>query len=53
MYVKEQMAKPKVMDTEVDCERNGIQSLREKNMEGGLEFYRFLRRGDMPDHENV
>ena len=41
------------MSAKVRCESSVIQSLREKGMEGGREWYRFLRGEGMPDSENV
>ncbi|MPC24152.1 hypothetical protein E2C01_017228 [Portunus trituberculatus] len=41
------------MNAKVKCERKVIQSLREKGVEGGQEWYRFLRGEGMPDSENV
>ena len=37
----------------MQCERNAIQSLREKGMEGGGEWYRFMREERMLDSEDV
>lgn len=33
--------------------KSAIQSLKEKGMEGGCEWYRFLGGEEMQDHENV
>ena len=53
-YVSQQrMTKRKIMKAKVASERSVIQSLREKGMEGGREWYRFLRGEGMPDSENV
>ena len=53
-YVSQQrVVKRKIMNAKVRCERNVIQSLREKGVEGGREWYRFLRGERMPDSENV
>ena len=41
------------MNAKGKCERSMIQSLREKWLEGGREWYRFLRGEKMPDSENV
>ena len=41
------------MNAKVRYERNVIQSLREKGVEGGREWHRFLRGEGMPDSENV
>ena len=41
------------MNAKVRYERNVIQSLREKGVEGGREWHRFLRGEGMPDSENA
>ena len=40
------------MNAKVRYERNVIHSLREKGVEGGREWHRFLRGEGMPDSEN-
>lgn len=53
-YVKQQrVTRRKCIGAKVKCKRNAVQFLKEKGMEGGRELYRFLRREEMPDHENV
>ena len=53
-YVRQQrQTKRKIRDAKVKCERGVIQSLREKGVEGGREWYRFLRGEQMSDREDV
>ena len=53
-YVKQQrVTKRKIRDARVECERSVIRCLREKGLEGGREWYRFLRGEGMPDRESV
>ena len=53
-YVRQQrVTKRMVMNAKVRSERNVIQSLREKGVEGGREWYRFLRGEGMSVSENV
>ena len=53
-YVKQQrLTKRKIMDAKMKCERSAIQSLREKGLEGGREWYRFMRGEQMSDGEKV
>ena len=47
------MTKWKIRDARVKCEKSAIQALREKGLEGGHEWYRFLRGEVMTDSENV
>ncbi|MPC58796.1 hypothetical protein E2C01_052805 [Portunus trituberculatus] len=50
---QQRVAKREIMNAKVRCERKVIQSLREKGVEGGREWYRFLRGKGMHDNENV
>ncbi|XP_050718462.1 uncharacterized protein LOC126999703 [Eriocheir sinensis] len=53
-YVRHQrLTKRKIMSAKVQCERSVIQTLREKGLDGGREWYRFLRDERMSDSENV
>ena len=53
-YVKQQrLTKRKIMDAKMKCERSAIQSLREKGLEGGREWYRFMRGEQMSDGEKL
>ena len=53
-YVRQQrLTRKKIMNAKVECERNVIQTLREKGLEGGHEWYRFLRGERMSGSENV
>ena len=47
------MVKRKIMNAKVRYERNVIQSLREKGVEGGREWHRFVRGEWMLDSENA
>ena len=50
---QEQVVKRKIMHATVKFERNVIQSLRKKGVEGGREWFTFLRGEGMSDSENV
>ena len=50
---QQRLTKRKIRDAKVQCERNAIQALREKGMEGGRDWYRFMRGEGMSDCENV
>ena len=53
-YVNQQrMTKRKIRDAKVKCERSTIQSLKEKGLEGGREWYRFMRGESMIESEDV
>ena len=53
-YVKQQrLTKKKIKDAKVKCERSTIQCLREKGMEGGREWYRFMRGESMTENGDV
>ena len=41
--VQQRLTKQKIKDVKVQCEMNAIQALREKGMEGGREWHRFMR----------
>ena len=50
---QQRATKRKVMNAKVRSERSVIQSVREKGVQGGREWYRFLRGEGMSDSENV
>ena len=41
------------MKAKVECEKSVIKSLRDKGVEDGNEWYRFLRGEQMSENENV
>ena len=54
MYVKQQrVTKRMIVKAKVKCDRNVIESLREKGMEGGREWYKFLRGENVSDSVGV
>ena len=54
IYVKQQrLTKRMIVKAKVKCERNVIESLREKGMEGGREWYKFLRGENMSSNAGV
>ena len=53
-YVRQQrMTKRKIRDAKVKCERSTIQSLKEKGLQGGREWYRFMRGESINENEDV
>lgn len=53
-YVRQQrQTKRMVMNAIAECERSMIHTLREKGLEGGHEWYSFLRRNRMRNSENA
>ena len=53
-YVNQQrLTKRKIREAKVKCERSTIQSLKEKGLEGGREWYRFMRGESMTESEDV
>ena len=53
-YVRQQrLTKRMIRDAKVKCERNTIQSLKEKGLQGGREWYRFMRGESVTENEDV
>ena len=53
-YVKQQRrVKRKIREAKAKCEKDAIQSLRERGVEGGQEWYRFLRGEQFSDGGGV
>ena len=53
-YVRQQrLTKRKIREAKVKCERSTIQSLKEKGLEGGREWYIFLRGERMNETKDV
>ncbi|MPC57923.1 hypothetical protein E2C01_051915 [Portunus trituberculatus] len=50
--LKQRVTNREIMNATARCERKVVQSLREKCVEGGREWYRFLRGEGLPDSEN-
>ena len=54
MYVKQQrLTRRMIMKAQMKCERSVIESLREKEMEGGCEWYKFTRGENMSGNVGV
>ena len=53
-YVKQQrLTKRKIMNAKVACDRSVIQSLKERGLKGGREWYRFMRGERTSGNEHV
>ena len=53
-YVRQQrLTKRKIRDAKVKCEKSTIQSLKEKGLQGGREWYRFMRGENITESEGV